>query len=43
METILDMTKVFVSSVCFRLSPINVVWDNNFLLFVSGNYIGVLF
>ena len=43
MDTILDMTKVFLSSVCFRLFPTDVAWDNIFLLFVSGNYIGILF
>ena len=43
MDTILDMTKVFLSSVCFRLFATDVAWDNFFLFFVSGNYIGILF
>ena len=30
MDTILDMTKVFVSSACFRLFPTDVAWDNIF-------------
>ena len=30
MDTILDMTKVFLSSVCFRLFPIDVACDNFF-------------
>ena len=31
METILDMTKVFMSSVCFSLLTTDVAWDNIFL------------
>ena len=31
MDTILDMKKVFLSSVCFRLLPTDVAWDNIFL------------
>ena len=31
MDTILDMTKGFLSSVCFRLFPIDVACDNFFL------------
>ena len=30
MDTILDMTKVFLSTVCFRLFPTDVAWDNIF-------------
>ena len=30
MDTILDMTKVFLSSVCFRLLPADVAWENIF-------------
>ena len=30
MDTILDMTKVFLSSVCFRLFPADVACDNIF-------------
>ena len=30
MDTILDMTKVFLSSVYFRLFPTDVAWDNIF-------------
>ena len=41
MDTILDVTKVFLSSVCFLLFPTDVACDN--FLFVSGNYIGILF
>ena len=33
MDTILDMTKVFLSSSCFRLFPIDVACDNIFLFF----------
>ena len=43
MDTILDMTIVFLSSVCFRLFPTDVACDNFFFLFVSGNYIGISF
>ena len=43
MDTILDMTKVFLSSVCFRLFPTDVACENIFFLFVSGNYIGISF
>ena len=43
MDTILDMTKVFLSYVSFRLFPIDVACDIFFLLFVSGYYIGILF
>ena len=43
MDTILDTTKVFLSSVCFRLFPTDVACDNIFILFVSGNYIGISF
>ena len=43
MDTILDMKKVFLSSVCFCLLPTDVAWDNVFLLFMPGNFIGVLF
>ena len=42
MDTILDTTKVFLSSVCFLLFPTDVVCDNVFL-FVLGNYIGISF
>ena len=28
MDTILDMTKVFLSSICFSLLPTDVAWDN---------------
>ena len=30
MDTILDTTKVYLSSVCFRLLPTDVAWDNMF-------------
>ena len=30
MDTILDMTKVFLSYVCFRLFPTEVAWENIF-------------
>ena len=30
METILDMTKVFLSSFCFSLLPTDVPWENIF-------------
>ena len=30
MDTILDMTKVFLSSICFCLLPTDVTWDNPF-------------
>ena len=30
MDTILDMTKVFLSFVCFSLLPTDVVWDKLF-------------
>ena len=43
MDTILDMKKVFLSSVYFSLFPIDVACDNIFLLFVSGYYIGISF
>ena len=44
MEKILDMKRVFLSSVFFRLFPIDVACDNIvFLLFVLGYYIGVSF
>ena len=43
MDTILDMTKVSLSSVCFCLYPIDVACDNIFPLFVSGYYIGISF
>ena len=44
MDTILDMTKVFLSSVCFCLLPTDVAWDNIlFLLFMLGNCIGISF
>ena len=43
MDTILDMAKVFLSSVFFRFFPIDVACDNFFLLFVSGYYIGISF
>ena len=43
METILDMKKNILSSVCFRLLPTDVAWDNFFLLFMSGNCIGIHF
>ena len=42
MDTILDMTKVFLSSICFRLLPTDVEWENVFLLFMLGNFIGIL-
>ena len=41
MDTILDMTKVFLSFVCFRLFPTDVACE--FFLFVSGNYIRISF
>ena len=41
MDTILDMTKVLLSSVSFRLLLTDVAWDNFFMLFVSGNCIGL--
>ena len=43
MDNILDMTKVLLSSVCFCLLTTDVAWDNFFLLFVSGNCIGIFF
>ena len=43
MDTILDMTKVFLSSVCFLLFPTDVACDNILFFFVSGNYIGISF
>ena len=43
MDTILDMKIFFLSSVCFRLLPTYIAWDNFFLLFISGNFIGVFF
>ena len=43
MDTILDMKKVFLSSVCFRLFPTDVACDTIFLLFVSDYYIGISF
>ena len=43
MDTILDMTKVFLSYFYFRLFTIDVACDNIFLLFVSGYYIGISF
>ena len=42
METILDITKVFMSSVCFSLSPTDFSWKKN-LLFMSANCIGIFF
>ena len=35
MDTILDMTKVFMSSVCFRLFPTDVACDNIFSIVTS--------
>ena len=43
MDTILDMKKVFVSSVCFSLLPTDVAGDHFFILFISGNCIGICF
>ena len=43
MDTILDMTKVFLSSVSFCLLPTDVAWNNIFILIMSGNFIGILF
>ena len=43
MDTILDTTKVFLSSVCFLFFPTDVAFENIFLLFVSGYYIGISF
>ena len=43
MDTILDMKKVFLYYVCFCLLPKDVAWGNIFLLFMSGNCIGILF
>ena len=43
MDTILDIIKVFLSSVCFSLVPTDFAWDNIFVLFMSGNYIGIFF
>ena len=43
MDTILNITKVFMYFVCFSLLPTDVVWYNFFLLFMSGNFIGILF
>ena len=42
MDTILDMKKNLFS-VCFRLLPTDVVWDNIFSFFMSGNCIGIFF
>ena len=42
MNTILYIN-FFLSSVCFRLLPTDVAWDNFFILFKSGNSIGILF
>ena len=41
MYTILDTTKVFLSSFCFRLLLTDIAWDNFFVFFVSGNCIGI--
>ena len=41
MNTILDMTRFFMASVCFRLLLTDVAWDSFFLLFVSDNCIGI--
>ena len=43
MDTILDMTKYFLSSVCFCLLLTDVAWDNIFLLLILGNFIGNYF
>ena len=43
MDTILDIEKVFVYSVCFSLLPTDVAWGNIFILFMLGNCIGVFF
>ena len=43
MDTILNMKTVFLSSICFHLLLNNVTWDNIFLLFMSGNCIGMFF
>ena len=44
MDTILDVTIVFLSSVCFLLFPTDVACDNIcFVLLVLGNYIGISF
>ena len=40
MDTILDTTKVFMSSACFCLLPTDFAWDNIFF-FMSGNCIGL--
>ena len=42
MDTILDVKKVFLSSVCFLLFPTDVACDKLFW-FVLGNYIGISF
>ena len=41
MDTILDMTKLFLSSACFCLLPTDVTWDNFFLLLMSDNCVGI--
>ena len=43
MDTILDMTKVFLSSVCLVYFQQMLHGTICFLLFASGNYIGILF
>ena len=43
MDTLLYTTKVFLSSVCYSLLLNDVVWDNILFLFMSGNFIGILF
>ena len=40
METILDMKKVVLSSVSFRLLTTDVAWEM-FLLFMLDNFIGI--
>ena len=43
MDIILDMKHFFQSYVCFSLLPIDVAWDKKIILFMLGNYIGILF
>ena len=43
MDTILDMRKVSLSSVCFRVLLTDGAWDSIFLLFILCNCIGVSF
>ena len=43
MDTILDMTVSFLSSVYFRLLKTDVAWEIILCLSMSGNCIGMLF